>query len=237
MVIGVVGGMGSYATLHFFRRYLEVFPAEKEWDRPRIIIDNRCTMPSRVRAFLYGEKREELVQELTDSIGRLIDAGCDHIVLACNTSHLFLEDVYRRDPGAEKYILNILEVCAQDIVSRGIDGGSPLSLIATEGTIESQIYQKVFQKYGLTIVSPSQEVFGEMRYFIEAVKRNDLTEDCIKEFLAFVKRQPTETLLLGCTEFPVLFEKVCDHEELGHVQVFDPLESTLQKLRTEFIQL
>ena len=53
--IGIIGGMGSYATLDFFSRLLAAFPAEKEWDRPRILIDNRCTMPSRVRAILYGE--------------------------------------------------------------------------------------------------------------------------------------------------------------------------------------
>ena len=46
-VIGVLGGMGTYATIHLFREYADLFPAEKEWDRPRIIIDNRCTMPSR----------------------------------------------------------------------------------------------------------------------------------------------------------------------------------------------
>ena len=37
-VIGVVGGMGSYATLNFFGRLLDAFPATKEWERPRIII-------------------------------------------------------------------------------------------------------------------------------------------------------------------------------------------------------
>ena len=59
-VVGIVGGMGSYATVDFFKRLVDAFPVEKEWDRPRIIIDNKCTMPSRVRALLYGEKREEL---------------------------------------------------------------------------------------------------------------------------------------------------------------------------------
>lgn len=43
--IGIVGGMGSYATLDFFRRILDASPAEKEWDRPRAVIDNHCTMP------------------------------------------------------------------------------------------------------------------------------------------------------------------------------------------------
>ena len=55
MVIGVLGGMGTYATINLFNQYAEMFPAEKEWERPRIIIDNRCTMPSRVRAYLYDE--------------------------------------------------------------------------------------------------------------------------------------------------------------------------------------
>ena len=60
--IGILGGMGSYATVEIFRRMVEAFPAEKEWDRPRILIDNNCIMPSRVRAILYNEKREELLE-------------------------------------------------------------------------------------------------------------------------------------------------------------------------------
>ena len=68
--IGIIGGMGSYATQDFFRRLLDAFPSEKEWDRPRIVIDNRCTMPSRVRAILYGEQPEKIVEELTNAVDR-----------------------------------------------------------------------------------------------------------------------------------------------------------------------
>ena len=73
LVIGVLGGMGTYATINLFKQYAEVFPAKKEWERPRIIIDNRCTMPSRVRAFLYHENVEKLVDEMTDSIDALLN--------------------------------------------------------------------------------------------------------------------------------------------------------------------
>lgn len=81
-VIGIVGGMGSYATVDFFRRVIDVFPAEKEWDRPRVIVDNYCTMPSRVRAVLYGERREELVTQLTSAVAGMMNAGVDRIVFA-----------------------------------------------------------------------------------------------------------------------------------------------------------
>ena len=68
LVIGVLGGMGTYATINLFNEYANIFEAIKEWDRPRIIIDNRCTMPSRVRAFLYNEKVDQLVDEMAESM-------------------------------------------------------------------------------------------------------------------------------------------------------------------------
>ena len=67
--------MGTYATINLFKQYAEVFPAEKEWERPRIIIDNRCTMPSRVRAFLYHENVERLIDEMANSIDGLLKIG------------------------------------------------------------------------------------------------------------------------------------------------------------------
>lgn len=75
LVICVLGGMGTYATINLFKQYAEVFPAEKEWERPRIVIDNRCTMPSRVRAFLYHENVDKLLDEMTDSIDCLLKIG------------------------------------------------------------------------------------------------------------------------------------------------------------------
>ena len=91
--VGIIGGMGSFATCDFFYRLVSSFPAEKEWDRPRILIDNRCTMPSRVRAILYNENYDLVLSNLVDSTEHLLDSGADILVLACNTSHVFLSDI------------------------------------------------------------------------------------------------------------------------------------------------
>lgn len=236
MVIGLVGGMGSYATLDFFERYLTMFKADKEWDRPRIIIDNRCTMPSRVRALLYNEKREQLVNELTDSVKRLVEAGCDYVVLACNTSHVFLDEVFKKAPETKPYVLNIIELCAEQIINSGISKNDRFSLIATEGTIQSEIYQKTFKKYGLEVVSPSEKVFKELRYFIEAVKTNSIDNHITSEFCDFLKKQPSKNLILGCTEFPVIFSKIKETDSIRSLNVFDPLQATLLFLHEKFSQ-
>ena len=151
-VIGVLGGMGTYATIHLFKQYAEIFPAEKEWDRPRILIDNRCTMPRRVRAFLYNENVDELIGQMTESIGNLMNAGATRIVLACNTSHLFLPGVYKNLPGAEEKVVHIIRSCA-DQVER--DGLKRVFLLGTEGTIDSRIYQDILAEKGIECLAPS----------------------------------------------------------------------------------
>ena len=137
--IGVLGGMGTYASVHLFKQYADTFPAEKEWERPRIIIDNRCTMPSRVRAFLYNENVEQLVSEMTDSMKMLSDSGCTRIILACNTSHLFLPEIYRKAPELESKVINIVRNCVKTIADKNIHS---VYILGSEGTIESGIYQK-----------------------------------------------------------------------------------------------
>ena len=84
--IGILGGMGSYATADFFKRLIDAFPAEKEWDRPRILIDNNCVMPSRVRAILYNEKVDELILQMSQSVIRLwarLISFVDIIIIVC----------------------------------------------------------------------------------------------------------------------------------------------------------
>ena len=162
-IIGVVGGMGSYATLDFFRRILQTFPAEKEWDRPRVIIDNFCTMPSRVRAVLYNERRDELVEDLYNSIRKMLEMGATRIILACNTSHIFLPQILNLIPNAKNAVLNIIDLCGKEIQSKGIDS---IDLIASEGTILSGIYNETFNRYGIHVNSPNEDQFSELRGFI-----------------------------------------------------------------------
>lgn len=233
MIIGLVGGMGSYATLDFFERYLNLFKADKEWDRPIIIIDNRCTMPSRVRAILYNENWDIIVDELTDSICRLVDAGCDKVILACNTSHVFLKDVFAKEPRLYPYVLNIIKICAEELMSKGVN---EVSLIATEGTILSRIYQDTFVKYNIIVNVPTDETFSNLRYFIEAVKMNIYTDEMFNSFENFLLEQPGKSLILGCTEFPVIYSKIKERASLFSIQIIDPLESTLQFLYREFRQ-
>lgn len=228
LTIGVLGGMGTYATIHLFAQYAEIFPAEKEFDRPRIIIDNRCTMPSRVLAFLYHEKEEQLIDEMTDSLLHLKGCGCNSIILACNTSHLFLPQIYNREPSLEKSIVHIIEICAEKLES---DKVKEAFLLGSEGTIDSGIYQEFLNNRGVNCIVPDSDEYGKLRACIEAVKQNHYTEEVKRMFLDLVNRYPV--CILGCTELPILYEKY--REDITCSQVYNPLYLALLKLREAFL--
>ena len=80
---------------------LDSYPAEKEWQRPRIIIDNYCTLPSRVRCILYGEMEMEIINGLTKSVQNLISFGATSIIITCNTAHYFLDEIYKKVPESK----------------------------------------------------------------------------------------------------------------------------------------
>lgn len=228
LTIGILGGMGTYATIHLFKQYAEIFPAEKEWERPRIIIDNRCTMPSRVRAFLYHENVDRLVEEMTESMQNLLNSGCNRIVLACNTSHLFLPAIYQRVPALEKSVVNIIDSCVKQINE---DGVKEVFLLGSEGTIDSGVYHSALKARGINCIVPKQEEYSELRECIEAVKQNVYSNKVKREFVDLVNQY--HTCILGCTELPILCEKYKD--EITCEKIYDPLYSALHEIKKEYI--
>lgn len=219
VTVGVVGGMGSYATVGFFKRLVDAFPARYEWERPRIIIDNRCTMPSRVRAILYGEKRDELVRQLAESVKNLVGGGCSHVFLACNTSHVFLDEVRALVPEECRCIVDMIELLASSADSRGVKRAF---LLASEGTIASGIYQDRFGGHGIEVVPASEAMQGELREFIETVKQNKVDAAAKKRFVEFVQGLGESNVILGCTELPLLVDGAIDDVEL-----YDPMQAAI----------
>lgn len=213
--IGVLGGMGTYATIHLFKQYAEIFPAEKEWNRPRIVIDNRCTMPSRVRTFLYDEDVDELVNEMSDPMRCLFEAGC-------NMSHLFLPQIYQKVPEIEG-----IHTCVEKISEDDI---RQVYLLGSEGTIESRIYQNALEKRGIKGVVPERSEYGLLRECIEAVKKNKYTDVVEENFLRLLEGH--NNCILGCTELPIMYEKYKYGICLG--KIYDPLWLALDKLKGEY---
>ena len=223
--IAVLGGMGTYATINLFKQYAQIFDAQREDERPRIIIDNRCTMPSRVRAVLYNEKVEELVDQMTESMNMLVSAGGEntHLILACNTSHLFLDRIFQKAPFLKKHTINIIQQCVEKIADDNVE---EIYLLASEGTIDSGVYHEYLSAKNIKCIAPDKSEYAKLRTCIEVVKQNKYSAEVEEIFLDLVQRH--KSCILGCTELPVLFDMY------GHktkTKVYDPCVTVLKLLK------
>lgn len=229
LVIGVLGGMGTYATINLFKQYAEVFPAEKEWERPRIIIDNRCTMPSRVRAFLYHENVERLIDEMANSIDGLLKIGGgqqESFLLAIHRIFSCLKFI-KKIPEAKSAVINIIHSCVEQISK---DNVKQVFLLGSEGTIESKVYQEALSEKGIICKVPQKEQYVLLRNCIEAVKQNKYSDEVKKSFQELMDEYDVP-IILGCTELPILYEKYKDGID---ITVYDPLLIALKKLKEEY---
>lgn len=216
--------MGTYATINLFKEYAEVFPAVKEWERPRIIIDNNCNMPSRVRAYLYNENVDELVSRMYLSMKNLINSGANRIILACNTSHLFLDKIYEIDKSLKNYVFNIIQNCCDYLLEQNIQN---VFLLGTEATIDSRIYQKYLEQNGINVTVPSKDIYFQIRLCIEAVKQNQFDDNIKNTFIKLI--DSNETIILGCTELPVLYDMY--RKNISNENIIDPLRLALECIK------
>ncbi len=228
--IGIIGGFGAYATLNFFKRILEEFASDNERNYPHIYMDNDFTMPSRTRALLYGEHYDEVVQLIANSLRKMCLLGADYIVLVCGTAHAFLPEACKLVPEAKERIINIIDLLGRKLEESNCTNAL---IIAAEGTLHKRVYESFLSnKVGLT--NPGEDNYAEIRFFIEAVKKNNIGKETFERWIDFLNKFENDTILLGCTEFPVLIDRLRAYDKdgkLDNYQFYDPLELVLNELK------
>lgn len=214
MTIGILGGMGSYATLYCFKKILDKTKAANESDYPHIIIDNNPKLPSRVRAILYDEKKDELLRGLVKGIQNLSWHGADKILIPCNTAHYFYEDICHALPELD--ILNMVQI-AKDACK----GYKRIGVLASEGTIAAKIY-------GEDVIYPDESRWPVLRSIIEDVKRNEITNRTIDNLISEICRLDSDCVILACTEFSVIKDLFATG--MANKPVIDSLETAIRAL-------
>jgi len=222
-VFGVLGGMGSYSTLHFFGEILDAFEVEKEWERPRIVVDNNCVLPSRVLAILRGELRAELVSGMADSIRTLLTGyDPDAIVIPCHTAHVFLPEVRAVLAVADDRVLDMIGVTADHCRDTG---ATEVFLMATEGTIASKVFDGYCGERGVAVRYPDEAQQTQLRDFIEQVKQKKPTNP--EAWSRFVESLGSDRVILGCTELSVL---AAGRRAIPGVELIDPIALLVARL-------
>jgi len=194
--LGILGGMGPLATYTLYKNIIKSTPVKKDQDHIDMMILNASYIPDRTAGILHGG--ESPLPYLSDALKTLENSGCDLIVVPCNTSHYFFDEM---QDSCKSKILNMVELTAEKIKSLGI---AKVYLMATEGTIKTKVYEKYFSPKNIEIMPASDEEIKEMMRAIYEVKadKNPDTGN-LRGIAEKYHKLGCGKIILGCTEFSV----------------------------------
>ncbi len=198
-VIGVLGGLGPWATVDLFEKILRLTPASRDQEHLRIIIDNNPKIPDRSPAILDGG--EDPTPALIATARNLEAAGADFLVIPCNTAHAFYDAITR---AVRIPVLDIMAEVAAAAQSE-IPNLRSVGVVATRATMVSGLYHRAFERIGVTVHGPDargQEVVNRAIYGVKAGRMGpEVTAQLVEVARALVSAG-AQALVLGCTELP-----------------------------------
>ncbi|WP_252246665.1 amino acid racemase [Clostridium sp. ZBS4] len=203
-VIGILGGMGPYASLAFFQKLLDLTPAKKDWEHLRIIIDNNPHIPSRSRYLLYDE--ESPIEGMVDSCRKLQRYPVDVIAVPCNSACYFIDKIQNK---IDIPILNIMEITSNSLADT-YPSIKKVSVLGGAITYNKKTYEKFLKQNNIKYIHHNKEIQDKVESLIEKIKLNFISEELKSNFHEILeelkKSYNTEGVILGCTEFGCLMD-------------------------------
>ena len=151
--------------------------------------------------FPYGPRPPEEVRRFSLEIADLlVEEGVKLIVVACNSAESAA--FYRAERHYDIPVVTVIEPGVKAALNATRNGR--VGLVATEATVSSGAYDATMRELGPQIDLISQAA----PKFVDFVERGDTTSDALlaaaEEYLTPLKESGVDTLILGCTHYPLL---------------------------------
>jgi glutamate racemase len=200
MAVGIFdSGLGGLTVLDACERRLP--------DLPLVYLGDNLNAP-------YGVRDADDIYNLTTAgVARLFDAGCDLVILACNTaSAAALRRMQESWIPEGKRVLGVFVPLIEALTERQWGDNSPprevavehVALFATPATVASRAFQRELAFRAIGVDVEAQACGG----VVDAIEDGDmiLAEALVRSHVDALKRkmpQP-QAAILGCTHYPLV---------------------------------
>ena len=175
----------------------------------------------------YGSKSEEVILHYSRQIAHFLKKkNVKAIVIACNTASAIALDVLQK----EMDIPVIGVVIPGSRVAVETTENKKIGVIGTQATIKSGMYTKLMQER-----DPEVSVIGKAcPLFVPLVEEgftnHHITEEVIDIYLNEMKQSQIDTLILGCTHYPLLRSMI--QKYMGEeIHIVNPAYETAMDLK------
>lgn len=175
----------------------------------------------------YGSKsKDNIIRYSRQIINFLKTKNVKAIVIACNTASALALDVVREEIDIP--IIGVVEPGARAALE--VTQTKKIGVIGTEATIRSAMYEKIIQGHDseATVIGKACPLFVPL--VEEGFAKHKVTEEIIDYYLASLLETDIDSLILGCTHYPLLRSRI--REYVGdRITLVNPAYETAMDLK------
>ncbi len=215
-IVGVIGGMGPAATVHFMARVLDLTPAQSDQDHLRLIVDNNGAVFNRNAAVAgAGPSPAPVLVSMARGLER---AGAEMLVMPCNTAHAFAGAIRA---ASDLPFIDLIEAASDEAAAHHV---SRVGILAADGCLQAGLYQHALAHRHITPILLEPRAQTGLMGLLSAIKAGDRGPEVragMKALAHDLAAAGAEALVAGCTEVPLV---------LGPEDVTVPLTDSLDAL-------
>ena len=214
-MIGILGGMGTQAGLDFCNKLAMLNRGKIDQEYPLFILYNKSNIPGRPESIGVHTNRlsqiptkpkniikyNKVLKSLLEGCRSLEKSGCKFIVIPCNTAHYWYKDLQK------KIKIPIVNMPKEVFLytKKRCKKKSKIGLLATEGTLKTKIYDKLFNNDYELIKPLTNLQIKSVNKTIKYVKMGNikLAAKSIKPAINYLIKSKCKKIILGCTELPI----------------------------------
>ena len=214
-MIGILGGMGTQAGLDFCNKLATQYRGKIDQDYPLFFLYNKSNIPGRPESIgnttgtlsnrfeniSSKRKYEKVLKSLVDGCKKLEKAKCKFIVIPCNTAHYWYDDLQKK---IRIPIINMPKEVFNH-TKKACKKNSKIGLLATEGTLKTKVYDKIFSK-DYELCFPTNKLQKQsVNKAIKEVKMGNVKKAAIiiQSSIKYLIKNKCKKIILGCTELPI----------------------------------
>lgn len=198
-VLGVLGGLGPMSSVYFYEMLTAHTQAACDQEHINILLSSHAGTPDRT-AYIMGESTDDPALSMIEDAQLLIDAGADLLVIPCNTAHYFYDRI------CAAINRPMIHIVYETVAALHRAGTKKAGILATDGTIKTNTYQSMCERFGIACEIPSavmQEKLMKLIYEdIKAGGNVDLMT--FGEIVSELRGKGCEHIILGCTELSLI---------------------------------
>lgn len=175
----------------------------------------------------YGTKsKETIIKYAREDAKFLLERGAKIIVIACNTASAVAAEILRKESGVP--VFEVIVPALRAALSATKKG--KIGVIGTRATVTSGVYEIMMKKNNPDIEVVSQPCPLLVPLVEEAWLNQPETKRIVKKYLQPLKNKQIDTLILGCTHYPVLKNMIKSRIGRG-VKLVDSAEEVVHELK------